>query len=46
MNNDGKPDLIFQNNIGQIAAWYMNGLGGTAGNGYLYSGGLGDWRLR
>ncbi len=45
MNNDGTADLVFQNNAGQIAAWYMNGSGSAASSATLYSGGLGDWRL-
>jgi len=44
-NGDGKSDLVFQNNIGQIAAWYMNGSGTRSGYGMLYSAGLGDWRV-
>ena len=42
-NNDGKADLVFQNNAGQIGVWY-SGLPTDAA--FIYSGGLGDWRLR
>ncbi|MEO6739459.1 MAG: peptidylprolyl isomerase [Chthoniobacteraceae bacterium] len=55
MNNDGFPDLIFQNSAGQIYVWFLDGSGNpidfSNGNGlkpgskYLYGGGLGDWRL-
>ena len=55
MNNDGIPDLIFQNSIGQIYRWLLDGSGnpinfatGTGlkpGSGFLYGGGLGDWRI-
>ena len=56
VNNDGIPDLIFQNSIGQIYRWLLDGSGnpinfatGTGlkpGSGFLYGGGLGDWRIR
>ena len=58
LNGDGIPDLIFQNNAGQIIAWFLDGTGTTlnfsTGAGfrpgvaaaYLYTGGLGDWRIR
>ncbi len=55
VNNDGIPDLIFQNSIGQIYRWLLDGSGnpinfatGTGlkpGSGFLYGGGLGDWRI-
>ena len=55
VNNDGIPDLIFQNSIGQIYRWLLDGSGnpinfatGTGlkpGSGFLYGGGLGDWRV-
>ena len=45
MNNDGNADLLFQNSIGQIAAWYMNGSGATTSAATLYGAGLGDWRI-
>jgi uncharacterized protein YkwD len=56
VNGDGNPDLVFQNGIGQIYAWFLNGSGSTVngstgsgvvpGSKYLYSGGLGTWRIR
>ena len=56
LNNDGIPDLIFQNNVGQIYVWCLDGTGSAvSGNGsglkvgvsprFLYGGGLGDWRV-
>ena len=44
-NGDGKPDLVFQNSSGQIAAWYMNGSGSMTSSAMLYSAGLGDWKV-
>lgn len=56
MDGDGNADLVFQNGIGQIALWLLNGSGATVdflrgtgikpGSGLIYSGTLGDWRLR
>jgi hypothetical protein len=56
VNSDGVPDLLFQNTIGQIYVWTLDGTGrgvdfstGSGlkpGSGYLYGAGLGDWRLR
>jgi predicted outer membrane repeat protein len=53
VNGDGIPDLVFQNTLGQIYVWFMDGTGntvtatgqGTKGSGYLFASGLGDWRL-
>ena len=55
LNKDGSADLIFQNGIGQIYVWFLDGTGNTvnfsAGTGlkpgsqFLYAGGLGDWRV-
>ena len=42
---NGIPDLIFQNNLGQIAVWYLNASGATTSSAYLYTGSLGDWRV-
>jgi len=48
-------DFVFQNNIGQIYLWPLNGSGSAInfstgaglkpGSGYLYGGGLADWRV-
>jgi hypothetical protein len=56
MNRDGIPDLVMQYPSGQILAWLLDGTAtavnpGTGaglkpGSGYIYSGGLGDWRVR
>ncbi len=46
VNADGIPDIILQNNFGQIAAWHMDGSGGVGGAAWIFSGGLGDWRVR
>ena len=55
MNNDGIPDLIFQNSAGQIYKWLLDGSGNAInfatgsglkpGSGFLYGGGLSDWRV-
>ena len=55
VNGDGFTDLVFQNNVGQIYVWFLDGSGSAvnfstgsglvAGSHYLYSGGLGDWRI-
>ncbi len=53
VNGDGTPDLVFQNNVGQVYAWFLDGTGtpvnfsslaGLKSYGFLYPGGLGDWR--
>jgi hypothetical protein len=57
INNDGSPDLVFQNTFGQIAAWFLDGSGNaidfSTSSGLksppsvlLYSSGLGGWRIR
>ena len=56
MNDDGVPDLIFQNTTGQIYAWLLDGSGNAVnfstgiglkpGSRFLYTSGLGDWRVR
>jgi cyclophilin family peptidyl-prolyl cis-trans isomerase len=53
VNGDGIPDLIFQNTAGQIYAWFLDGSGnavsgtqGVVGSKYLFTGGLGDWRIK
>jgi uncharacterized delta-60 repeat protein len=48
MNNDGKVDILLQNTVGQIFAWHLNEQNGAAvisTGGFLYGGGLGDWRV-
>ena len=54
VNGDGIPDLVFQNNAGQLYQWLLDGIGravtfspkaGINNFGYLYGGGLGDWRV-
>ena len=45
-NGEGNADLIFQNNAGQLVAWYMNGSGSVSSSAFISSGGLGDWRVR
>ena len=55
LNNDGIPDLIFQNSVGQLYVWFLDGTGNgvnfSTGSGlkpgsqFLYGGGLGDYRL-
>ena len=56
VNNDGIPDIIFQNREGRVFVWCLDGSGGTVnpanrsglkpGTGYIYDGKLGDWRVR
>jgi uncharacterized protein YkwD len=55
VNGDGNPDLIFQNGAGQIYAWFLDGSGNAVdfgfgvglkpGSGFLYTNGLGNWRI-
>ena len=45
VNGDAVDDLMFQNSVGQLAEWFMNGNGGMQSYGYLSGGALGDWRL-
>jgi hypothetical protein len=53
VNGDGTPDIVFQNTAGQIYAWFLDGTGNTVdgtgqgvkSSGYLFTGGLGDWRV-
>ncbi len=44
-NGDGSADVILQNNFGQIAVWYSSGSGAIIGSGWIFPGGLGDWRV-
>jgi hypothetical protein len=48
LNSDGKPDLVWQNELtGQVSAWYMKGDGGNTfqSSGLLSSMELRDWRV-
>ena len=46
LNGDGTTDLVFQNGAGQLYGWNMDGAGAMTSGGFVYGGGLGDWRLR
>lgn len=46
LDGDGNADLIFQNTAGQIGAWYMDANGTPTFSAIIYSGGLGDWKVR
>jgi hypothetical protein len=46
LNGDILDDFVFQNTAGQIYAWYLDGSGGVTSGAFLYSSGLGDWRLK
>ena len=46
INGDGIADILFQNNAGQVAVWSMSATGAVTTSAYLYSGSLGDWRLK
>ncbi|MEQ1850626.1 MAG: peptidylprolyl isomerase [Chthoniobacteraceae bacterium] len=56
MNRDGIPDLVMQYPAGQILAWLLDGTGTAVnlstgaglkpGSGFIYTGVLGDWRVR
>ena len=45
VNADNIPDLIFQNTIGQIVAYVMDGRGAVTGIKWVSTSGLGDWRI-
>ncbi len=45
-NSDGNADLVFQNTAGQIYEWNLNGSGGILSSAYLFTGALGQWRLK
>ena len=45
LNGDSNADIVFQNNLGQIAAWYMNGAGVNTSTVFLSTSALGDWRI-
>ena len=44
-DGDGKADLLFQNNIGQIAVWHMDGNGSRTSSAFLTTSALGDWKV-
>ena len=44
-NNDSIGDLIFQNNAGQIAVWYLSAAGTYASSAYVSASALGDWKV-
>jgi uncharacterized protein GlcG (DUF336 family) len=46
LNGDSTTDFLFQNNAGQLYQWNLNGAGAMTSGGYVYGGGLGDWKLR
>lgn len=46
LNADGNLDFIFQNTAGQIFRWYLTATGSISSTGFIYTGGLGDWRLK
>jgi hypothetical protein len=54
LKGDGNPDFVFQNSVGQVYAWFLDGSGkpvnfgtggGLSGSGYLYGGSLPGWQL-
>jgi NAD(P)-dependent dehydrogenase (short-subunit alcohol dehydrogenase family) len=45
-NSDGNPDVLMQNNLGQIFAFTMTGAGKVAKGMFVSGAALGDWRLR
>src|SRR6185436_16095125 len=45
LNGDIMDDFVFQNTVGQIYVWYLDGSGGVTSGAFLYSSGLGDWRI-
>lgn len=58
LNGDGLPELVFQNTLGQLQVWFLDGTGNTvnlstgkglksnAAPAWLFTGGLRDWKLR
>ena len=44
-NTDALGDFVFQNNAGQIAAWFLNGTGFMTGSATLSSLALGDYKI-
>lgn len=55
VNHDGIADLLFQNNVGQVYAWFLDGSGNEVnfstgsglkpGSKFMYGGALGDWKM-
>src|SRR5207244_2590304 len=45
MDSDGNADILFQNDVGQVAVWYMNGSGAASSSALISSAGLGDWKV-
>jgi len=45
LNGDGNGDIRFQNNAGQIVAWYMDGNGMFSNAAWIWNSPLGDWKL-
>ncbi len=45
LNNDGKDDLLFENVLGQLTAWYLDGSGGVTSAAFFFNGFIGDYRL-
>jgi hypothetical protein len=45
LSGDTIDDLILQNNAGQILGWRMDGMGQVAAGFWIYTGGLGDWKI-
>ncbi|MEQ1850124.1 MAG: FG-GAP-like repeat-containing protein [Chthoniobacteraceae bacterium] len=45
VNGDGNADLLFQNTSGQVLAWFMDGTGGVTRGSWIFSTGMGDWRV-
>ena len=45
-NGDGKPDILFQNNAGQIYSWSMNTNATVAASAFISTAGLGTWKLK
>ena len=44
-NGDGIDDLYFQNSVGQIFSWQLNGSGTAMSAILVHAGTLADWRL-
>ena len=44
-NGDGKSDILFQNALGQIIVWSMDGSGSRIGSAWISQGAAGDWKV-